>query len=282
MVILIRYGELSLKGQLRRKFENTLVSNILRVAKKEGIKGKIKREWGRLYYYTSLPEDFVAKRIAYIFGVVSTSPAFECTSDLEDIAKTAENLSELISKFESFAVKVRRVGTHDYTSMDVARYVGERLKNKTGLKVNLKNPDFKLSIEVREEKAYVYFKVFSGFGGLPVGTQERVIAMDEYSSWFALRRGCDIDVPEKVLESYPQLKALSCYRRIGTVDLSFEDVLKSDYPAVFCSYSMDEILKLVDVLKNRNMPVLTPLASEKIYSKGRVAKLLKSISEMIK
>ena len=298
-MILIRYGELGLKGKLRRKFENTLISNIRRVACKEGIKGCVKREWGRLYFTVSAGsgdfadfERLVAKRLSCIFGVVSTSPAVVCSSDLDEIAETAEVFVDDVKRSGSFAVRARRSGSHEYTSMDVARIVGERIKRKSNSRVDLKNPDFEVFIEVRNDRAYVFSEVFRGYGGLPVGTQGRVLAMDELSAWFALRRGCDVDLtvdggavensfsPE---QSSPEeiLKAWACYRNVGKVKLGFEEALKSDYPAVFCSCGVKELIEKAELLKERKTVVLTPFASEKVYSREQVKKILKSISGLV-
>ncbi|RUM35049.1 MAG: hypothetical protein DSY33_00575 [Archaeoglobus sp.] len=283
-MILIRYGELSLKRNLRKKFEDILVSNIHRVAREEGIVGRVKREWGRIYFSTT-HERIVAKRFSFIFGVVSTSPAIECSSELEDIESTAEVFLDDVKRHRSFAIRVRRSGTHEYTSMDVARFVGAKIKEKSDRMVDLKNPDFEIFIEVREEKAYVFSETFKGFGGLPVGTQGRVLAMDEVSAWFALRRGCDIDLSvecsAKDDTGLELLRAWACYRKVGKVELNFKEALKSNYPAIFCSFNMNELIANEGILRKRKMPVLTPLASEKVYSRDKVEKILNSISELI-
>ncbi len=281
MVVIIRYGELSLKGQLRRKFENILIGNIKRVCKREGIKGKLEREWGRLYFYSD-EESTIAKRLSFVFGIVSTSPAVECESNLKSIAETVEAMAEKLLKekrFKSFAIRAKRSGEHDFTSMDVARIAGERVKNiDKSLKVDLKNPEVELFIEVRE-KSYIYTKIFKGFGGLPVGTQSRVLALDPLSAWFAMRRGCDVDLAGTSAELSSELEAWACYRKIGSIDLEFEEAIKSDYPAVFCSYTIDELFSVAEKLKERKMPVLTPFASEKVYSKEKVKEILKSITK---
>ncbi len=271
MVILIRYGELSLKGQLRRKFENVLISNISRVAKVEGIRGKIRREWGRLYFYCKDEKDErpVAERISFIFGVVSTSPALECKAEIDEIVEKAEVFAEKVMG-KSFAVRARRSGEHEFTSMDVARAVGQRLRNYA--RVNLKNPEVEVFVEVRDDKAYIFSEIFRGFGGLPVGTQERVLADNAVSAWFALRRGCDVDVSD----FDASVKAWACYRKVNPGIDWRKACLGEDYPAVFCSYGVEDILRIKE-LRSRKVPVFTPLASEKIYTRERVMKILNSL-----
>ena len=208
MVILVRYGELSLKGQLRRKFEDVLVSNMKRVMRVEGYGGRIEREWGRLYVFPKegkekgkkkekkeetdvskeekkeekereeeYREEKLARRLSFVFGVVSTSVAVECEAELNTIAERAKEVLGDRVKGRTFAVRARRSGEHVFTSMDVARKVGEELRRAGGV-VKLKEPEVEVHVEVRGEKAYIFTEIFRGFGGLPVGTQGRVLAMD--------------------------------------------------------------------------------------------------------
>ncbi len=286
MVVLIRYGELSLKGQLRKKFENTLVSNIRSVMRVEGFEGRVEREWGRLYVIMSElqreekeaeeVEKKLAKRLSFVFGVVSTSPAFVCRADMEEIAKRAEELFGERVKDRTFAVRARRSGEHPFTSVDVAKRVGEKLRRAGGI-VDLKEPEFEVYVEVRGDRAYLFSDIFRGFGGLPVGTQGRVLAMDSLSAWFAMRRGCDVDCVERCEE----LLAWACYRKVNFVSFDFEKAIKSDYPAVFCSYAMEELKEVLETLKEREMPVMFPLISEEVYSREEIKKILKSISNYI-
>lgn len=258
-VVIVRYGELGLKGRLRKKFENVLVDNIKRVMKYEGLEGTIEREWGRIFIKPGSKD--VAKRIAKVFGVVSTSVAARCEAEIDEIAKFAVKAAEGLRG--SFAIRARRAGTHSFTSMDVARIAGNAVKEATGARVDLDNPDVEIFIEVREKYAYVYTEVFRGYGGLPVGTQERVLAIGKLAAWYALRRGCDVDVDswevKKAVEGY------ACYRPVGVVGLegSLEDVLLSafemDYPAIFCQVTASEIPNYLEVLKKRRMPVFMPL-----------------------
>jgi len=274
MVILLRYGELALKGQLRRKFENILVSNIRRVMKVENFKGDVRREWGRLYVFSDGDEFRLAKRLSLVFGVVSTSPAYVCNADIEEIVSMARNIfgDRVIGR--KFAVRARRSGEHDFTSVDVAKRVGEVLKLSGG-HVDLKNPEVEVYVEVRNDKAYLFSEIFRGFGGLPVGTQERVLAMDAISAWFAMRRGCDVDCAER----NELLLPWACYRNVNFVDLSFDEAIKSDYSAVFCSYTLEEIKNLN--LEDRRMPVLFPFASEEVYTRDEVRKVVEEIGVWI-
>ncbi len=278
MVILVRYGELSLKGQLRRKFEDVLVSNMKRVMRVEGYGGRIEREWGRLYVFPKEEERErkLARRLSFVFGVVSTSVAVECEAELDTIAERAMEVYGNRVKGRTFAVRARRSGEHEFTSMDVARRVGEKLRRAGGV-VKLKEPEVKVHVEVRGEKAYIFTEIFRGFGGLPVGTQGRVLAMDGISAWFALRRGCDVDCVERCEELF----AWSCYRKVNFVECEFEEAVKDErYDAVFCSYGVEELGKVMKTLRERKVPVMFPLISG-VYPGEKVKKILKSISNFV-
>lgn len=271
-MIIVRYGEIGLKGRLRRKFEDLLISNIRRVLNFEGYEAKITREWGRIYILSD--DEKIAERVAKVFGVVSTSIATETSPDIEEIAHKAAEVGErTLDPSKSFAVRARRAGHHEFTSMDVARVAGAAIKERTGAKVDLTNPDVEIGIEVRESRALIYASVLKGFGGLPVGSQERVLSLvnDEksfLSTWYALRRGCDVDllVTEDLAHLREELLPWACYRDIGvkiTEASDLKDMLNEafsmEYKAIFCPITSEEVEEYVPLLRCRKMPVLMPL-----------------------
>jgi len=259
----VRYGEVALKGRLRRRFEDILVGNIRRVMRQERLTGEIEREWGRIYIHPANNEaKKIAERIAKVFGVVSTSIAVKCSANINEIAKLSVGMVEDMN-FNSFAVRARRAGKHNFTSMDVAREAGRAIKEVTGKKVDLNNPDVEVFIEVRDENAYIYTEIFRGYGGLPVGTQDRVFAIGELAAWYALRRGCDVDVDSQ--EVADAILPYACYRSVGVHSLhgsSREKLLSAfdlEYPAIFSPAMAHELPDYLEVLKARKMPVFMPL-----------------------
>jgi thiamine biosynthesis protein ThiI len=205
------------------------------------------------------------------------------------MVKKAVDAAAILTPKKSFAVRARRAGEHDFTSMDIQRIVGAEIKKKTGAKVDLKNPDVCIYIEAREKKSFIYTSIIRGFGGLPVGSQERVLSImnDEksiLSTWYALRRGCDVDVLlSEQMDVHDILLPWACYRKIG-LHLSkgnMKDLLckafETDYPAVYCSATFEEAENLIStsLLKKRRMPVFTPLLSlkeEEIQKKIQIIK----------
>jgi len=162
---------------------------------------RILRERGRIYIETKHPQEIAAK-LTRVFGVSSVSPAIQTTSRMESIVETAVKLAtDTIKSESSFAVRCRRVGEHPYSSMDVCKEVGKQiLKNLEDrkLRVNLKNPQFTLSIEVRDANAYVFSENLKGTGGFPLGSQPKVVCLlsggidSPVACWLVMKRGCPI------------------------------------------------------------------------------------------
>ncbi|MFP3908813.1 MAG: THUMP domain-containing protein [Archaeoglobaceae archaeon] len=270
-MILVRYGEIGLKGKLRRTFENLLISNIKRSLKMRGMEKDVTAEWGRIYIHSD--DEKIAKLVAGVFGVASTSVAVETDSRMSSIrAKALEIGSEIIDQENSFAVRARRAGEHEFTSMDVQETVGAELQTQTGARVDLSNPDVAIYIEVRESSSYIYTSIIPGFGGLPVGSQERVLSVIDDrksldSTWYALRRGCDVDilVSPGIEDAYEILLPWADYRKIrvlqgnGGIGEMLSHAFTTRYPAIYCSATMDDVSDLLPLLRERRMPVLTPL-----------------------
>jgi len=136
---------------------------------------KVIIEYGRIFIETKEPEA-VAKAISRVFGVVSTSPVVVTSSDLRTIIDTGfEMANDEFDPKLTFAVGARRVGTHEFTSQDVREGLGERIYEELHLKVDLSNPEQSIYVEVRNDKAYLLTRTVPGVGGMPSGTQGKVV-----------------------------------------------------------------------------------------------------------
>ncbi|RLF09859.1 MAG: tRNA 4-thiouridine(8) synthase ThiI [Thermoprotei archaeon] len=200
--ILIRFGgEIGVKSsRVRVKYEREVLRGLLRRLKKAKVNyGDPHYLFGRVY----LPvEDVEAalKEASKVFGISSASPALRTTSSLEDLVKLGVRVaSACLRPRSSFAVKCRRVGEHPYRSPDVVKAVGSAILTnlkELGVRVDLDHPDFVLGIEVREDVSYVYLGEVEGPGGLPAGSQGRVVCLvsggldSPVAAWMAMRRGC--------------------------------------------------------------------------------------------
>jgi len=132
---------------------------------------KVIIEYGRIFVETAQPES-VAAAISRIFGVVSTSPVVVTSSNLKTIIDTGFEIAR--NEFDSnrtFAVRARRIGTHEYTSQHVREGLGERIFEELHLKVNLTSPQQSITAEIRDDTAYLFTQIIPGVGGMPSGTQ---------------------------------------------------------------------------------------------------------------
>ncbi|MEZ0345468.1 MAG: tRNA uracil 4-sulfurtransferase ThiI [Infirmifilum sp.] len=196
-LVLVRLGELTIKGvETRKKFERILLRNIEDALRAAGIEAEVKKGYGRIYVYGSSESISILRRV---FGIKSLSPAVEYEfKSLEDLLEKAEEYFRDKVRGKKFAVRARRSGVHTFTSMDINRLLGERLL-KYALKVDLENPEVNAFVEVRENKAYLFTEVIKAYGGLPIGSEGRVISLVSggfdslVASWLILRRGAEVN-----------------------------------------------------------------------------------------
>jgi len=171
--ILIRYGELALKGKNRKEFERILHANIKYALKGcEGI--RINRTFGRMYIeLNGADEKPIIERLKNVFGIHSFSLAIKVENDLEAIQKGA--LAAFIGTEgtkETFKVSAKRAFKRfPIDSQKLNHLVGSYiLQNYEPLRVDVHNPDVEVKVEVREEHTYITCRVIQGAGGLPVGS----------------------------------------------------------------------------------------------------------------
>jgi thiamine biosynthesis protein ThiI len=188
--ILVRYGEIGLKSKpVRRSFESTLVNNISSALKKGHYKAKIRRTHGRIFLETT--DRKALKALEKVFGIVSFSPCFSTETGIEKISELAMKIAKEFKG--SFAVNTRRQASYPLSSQQVNEKIGDKICS-LGFKVDLSSPDNTLFIEIRE-KAYLYTEKIPGPGGLPVGSQGKVLSLipnkeGVSSSIQAMKRGC--------------------------------------------------------------------------------------------
>lgn len=273
-LIIVRYGEIGLKAKAtRRFFESKLVNHIKSALNKQKIDHKIKTFRGRIYVYTD-QVDKSTKTLLKIFGITSVSPAVKTSSDVDSMIKLAVKISmNNITKNKSFALRVKRTGNHNYTSRDVAIRLGNEIVKKTGASVDLTNPDFKLSIEIREDDAYFFVEKIRGTGGLPYGSQGNVLALinsknDILASWYMLRRGCNIiyaTADKKLQEQVDVFNENWNVDKSKIVIDSKNDINKilneCNCEATVTGHTMKDFSKIEDLKTKINMPILSPLIS---------------------
>jgi thiamine biosynthesis protein ThiI len=197
--VLVRYGELALKSRrVRARFTAKLRDFIIEVMRLADLDCVVENDGGHLYVYSS-DLSAATEVLARVFGVVSVSPAVRVeVTDLEVLAaEVAEYSRHVLEAGRSFAVRARRTGSHAFTSMDLGRVAGSAvmLAFDETVKVDLTHPQVELEVEVRGKVAYVYHERMPAVGGLPPGSQGKVLCplrdrTDVVACWMLMRRGC--------------------------------------------------------------------------------------------
>lgn len=179
--ILVRYGELTLKSGNRNTFVNQLKSNIkYALIPLTGYKVNANRD--RMYVEVTEDADVeeIMKRISKVFGVHSVSPVVKVEKDIDQIKSSAVKLArDIDAPGVTFKVDAKRSDKgFPYDTFALQQELGgEILSNIEHLTVDVKNPDYKLLVEIRSDAAYLYSRVIKGAGGLPVGTGGKTLLM---------------------------------------------------------------------------------------------------------
>ncbi|OPY29933.1 MAG: tRNA (guanine(6)-N2)-methyltransferase [Methanocella sp. PtaU1.Bin125] len=202
-VVIVRYGEIAIKSeQIRRKYEELLIYNIAAMLDQDSIAYEgIDRERGRIFVRTKDPK--APASISKVFGVVSCSPATVAGPTVESACAAAAKIgAEVIREGQSFAIMPRRsVKDESFTSQDLGRICGDAVFNAVAdrhPRVDLKNPDHAIHVELRESQSYVFTGIVRGVGGMPLGSQGRMIALlsggidSPVAAWLMMKRGCEI------------------------------------------------------------------------------------------
>jgi len=184
MIILVRYGEIHLKGLNRPYFERALVRNMKR-ALDDFPDALVSRGEGRFYVKGFAEEDgpAVMRALSFVFGIHSMSPAFEAGKTMKEInAKCLEILQARLKKDgiqeDTFKVVAKRADKRfPLNSMQICAETGGYLLDRLpGLSVDVHHPRISVYIEVREQ-ALCYTDILPGQGGLPSGCSGRAVLL---------------------------------------------------------------------------------------------------------
>ncbi len=176
-LILVKYGEIILKGLNRPFFEEALVKNIKDALPKEW-KGRVHRAQATIYVEPDDESiiDETIRRLTKVFGITSITRAFCLPKDIEGMKKgAAEVLSPVLSKIKTFKVEAKRADKKfPLNSPQICQEVGGYLHDVfPNLSCDVHNPEEVVMVEVREEYAYVYCGRVKGQGGMPVGSNSK-------------------------------------------------------------------------------------------------------------
>ncbi|MFA4645675.1 THUMP domain-containing protein [Pyrococcus kukulkanii] len=202
--VVVRYGEIGTKSrQTRRWFERILINNIREALVSEDIEYKeVFSKHGRIIVRTNKAVE-ASNVLVRVFGIVSLSPAMEVEASLEKVNKTALKLlrkkaRELGIKNPKFRVTARRI-TKEFplNSLELQAKVGEYILENEECEVDLHNYDIEVGIEIMEGRAYIFTEKIRGWGGLPIGTQGKMVGILEdrksaLAIFLMMKRGVEV------------------------------------------------------------------------------------------
>lgn len=200
--ILIRYGEISTKGRNRNKFVDKLKKSV-RIALAPFPNVKVEASRDRMYVLLNGENCAeVIDKLKNIFGIQSFSPAIKIERGLEVLKQTSlELVRSLFRDGQTFKITPKRSDKSFELDTDGINHTigGYLLQNISGLKVNVKNPDINLRIEVRKEAIYLSCETIQGAGGLPVGSSGKAMLMlsggidSPVAGYMAMKRGVEVE-----------------------------------------------------------------------------------------
>lgn len=201
--VLIRFGDLTLKGKNQKMFATKLKKEIK--DKLKDLNCKINNKYNRVYIElneTNFKE--VEKRLLRIPGISSFSFVYKTDLTIEEISNTAVMLLNNEFNFNnSFKIETKRANKNlPYTSQEFSKIISGIILSKLNkkVKIDVNNPDNTLNIELRDEYSYLYLTKIKGLGGYPIGTGGKALVMlsggidSPVSAFLALTRGIEIEL----------------------------------------------------------------------------------------
>ena len=203
MLFLIKLSpEITIKSRVvRRRFTRQLRKNIHRVLREFSDQIQVRSEWDAIEVDVCLSEETKFRQI-YVRLRNTPGIAQICSvekhqlSSMEVMLELSKSLHSHSLRGKTFAVRCKRTGDHSFSSVDVERFVGHGiLESYPSARVNLKNPEVTVSLEIRGDYFYIIKDKFKGLGGFPLGCQDSVLSLisggfdSSVSSYLCIKRG---------------------------------------------------------------------------------------------
>lgn len=224
-MLLLRFGEFTLKGKNRARFEKTVLRHVKEMVKPYP-KVVLMKEFGRIYVeLNGEPAVELVGALKNVFGIASISPVKVSKSELEDIVTVSRHFLEIIAPAPgtTFKVNARRVWKEfPHGSIEMNKLVSTPLlQGYSGLTVDMKSPQLELKIEIRQGQTYIFCENIAGVGGFPLGTNGKAMLLlsggidSPVAGWSSMRRGLEVECVH--FYSYPYTSELA---RQKVVDLT--------------------------------------------------------------
>jgi len=274
------FPEIMMKSRpVRKRFTKMLQGNIRNILARHDEQAKVILEWDKIVVRS---ENNAPENREQLISILQSTPGIAFFLEVEETdfvdihdayEKTKTRFVDSL-KEKTFCVRVKRIGKHDFSSIDVERYIGGGLNQHTeAAGVKLKNPDVTVSLEINSDKLFFIDKRHAGLGGFPLGSQESVLSLisggfdSGVSSYQFIKRGsrvhyCFFNLGGAAHEIGVKQVAYQLWNRFGSshkvkfISIPFEPVVA-------------EILEKVDngqmgVILKRMMMRAATLAAERL------------------
>ncbi|WCT54600.1 tRNA 4-thiouridine(8) synthase ThiI [Paenibacillus kyungheensis] len=209
--LILRLGEITLKGKNRSRFEKT-ISEHVRAVLRPYPKAHVRREYGRMYVETGGESvEALIQVLKNVFGIMDIIPVKQTLPQLDDIIAAAIELigEQHIDQLTTFKVSVKRVWKEfPHSSQEMNHLVGSPvLRAYPLLKVDVRQPQIELRVEIRDGAAYIYSELIPAVGGFPRGSNGKAMLLlsggidSPVAGWQSMRRGLEVECIH--FHSYP-------------------------------------------------------------------------------
>lgn len=209
--LILRLGEITLKGKNRSRFEKT-ISEHVRAVLRPYPKAHVRREYGRMYVETGGESvEALIQVLKNVFGIMDIIPVKQTLPQLDEIIAAAVELigEQQIDQLTTFKVSVKRVWKEfPHSSQDMNHLVGSPvLRAYPLLKVDVRQPQIELRVEIRDGAAYIYSELIPAVGGFPRGSNGKAMLLlsggidSPVAGWQSMRRGLEVECIH--FHSYP-------------------------------------------------------------------------------
>ena len=234
-IVLVRYGEIILKGMNRPVFESLLVKNIKKALKDEC---PMSIHWAQATIYIE-PEDdscveSIVEKLKRVFGIVSIVVAYPAAKDIDELEQTlADNFSAELSAASTFKVIAKRSDkTFHMTSPQICEEIGGRLLERfPNLSVDVHSPEVNVYVEIRET-GYVHLDRTSGAGGMPSGSNGKAMLLlsggidSPVSGYMIGKRGVQLEAIHFFSYPYTSDRAKDKVLKLGKIIAGYTGSLK--------------------------------------------------------
>jgi len=273
--IIVRYGEISLKGKNRKTFELKLKSDIQRFLENQKITfSQVVVKRGRIYVrgINTLPG------LEKVFGIHSYSPALEIEKSMDVLKNEALGFVSKVADAKSFRVSCQRVDKRfPIKSIDVERIIGEILHKETKTRVDLTAPELAVQIEIGEDGIFLFGEKIRGYSGMPFGSAGKLVSLisagidSPVATFLMMKRGVEPillhfkiteEDTKKVLKLKEKLEEYAAGGELKLIIIPRDDIFKgkfsqlynnnryNPYICIMCKYLMHK--KAGEIAKQEN------------------------------